>query len=111
MMRQPSRHVLLRQKRPLMTDKRAVTRRLARLFALGGILAGTILIYVWTRLEVVQLNYELLDLTREERRLSMRNGQLKVELAILMSPSRLSSMAQDRFKLKNPSRSQIIYIK
>lgn len=94
-----------------MVDKKAVLKGLFHLFLMGSLIAVPILFYVWTRLEVVHLNYALLDISKEERKLFMKNEGLKVELAMLMSPSRLSFMAKHRFHLKNPSRNQIIYMK
>ena len=110
-MKQRQQNLLLKQKRPLIVDRKAMIRGIFQLFLMGGILSGAILFYVWTRIQVVQLNYELLDLTKAEREIFMKHERLKVELAMLMSPSRLSSMAENQFKLKSPSRHQVIYIK
>lgn len=102
---------LFEQKRPLIIDKKALFQGLINLLLIGLFVAGPILFYVWTRLEVIQLNYALLDVTQEKRKLFMDHERLKVEMAMLLSPSRLSRVAKKRFKLKNPQRNQIIYMK
>lgn len=102
---------LLKQSRSLIVDKKAVLRGFSHLFLLGFFFTLPILFYVWTRLEVVRLNYVLVDIAKEERRLFMKNEKYKVELAMLMSPSKLSFMAKKKFQLKSPSQHQIIYMK
>ena len=81
------------------------------LMGIGILLTGTILFYVWSRVEVVRLNYTILATSKEERKLFMQNERLKVELAQLLTPSRLSSLAENKLNLKNPSHRQIIYMK
>ena len=103
--------LLLKQRRPLIMDKRAVIRGLMRLFFLGAFIGGTVFCYVWTRLEVLRLNYRLLEISKNERNLYIQNERLKVDMALLVSPSRLSSMAKNQFKLKNPEQNQVIYMK
>jgi cell division protein FtsL len=108
---QRAEHILYKQKRSLAVDRTAVFFGILKLFLLGCFLTGTVLFYVWSRVEVVGLNYKILEVTKEERRHFMKNEKLKIELATLSSPSRLSSMAKDRFHLKNPKHEQIIYMK
>jgi len=108
--RNQQQHFLLSQKRPVITDKKALLRGLGTLMMLGILLTGTVLFYVWSRLEVVRLNYAILEASKEEKRLYLKNERFKVELATLMSPSRLSHLATTRFQLQNPKKSQIIYM-
>lgn len=108
---QRAEHILYKQKRSLTVDRTAVFFGILKLFLLGCFLTGIVLFYVWSRVEVVRLNYKILEVTKEERRHFMKNERLKIELATLSSPSRLSSMATERFHLKNPKHEQIIYMK
>ena len=105
------RPLLFGQKRPLIPDKRVLIQGLLQLAVAGALLAGPILFYVWTRLEVVRLNYELLDVSGNEREHFMQHERCLVELAMLKSPSRLSFMAKQRFHLKNPTKNQIIHMR
>ena len=109
--RNKQQHFLLSQKRPVITDKKALLRGLGTLMMLGILLTGTVLFYVWSRLEVVRLNYAILEASKEEKRLYLKNERFKVELATLMSPSRLSYLAKNQLKLKDPSQHQVIYMK
>ena len=81
------------------------------LMGIGILLTGTILFYVWSRVEVVRLNYAILEASKEERKFFMHHERLKVELAKLLTPSRLSSLAKNKLNLKDPSHRQIIYMK
>ncbi len=103
--------LLFQQKRPVVTEPKAILRGLGTLMGIGILLTGTILFYVWSRVEVVRLNYAILEVSRAERKLFMQNERLKVELAQLLTPSRLSSLAKNKLNLKDPSHRQIIYIK
>lgn len=104
-------HILYQQKRSLSIDRTAIFLGILKLFLLGCFLTGIVLFYVWSRVEVVRLNYKILEVTKEERRHFMQHERFKIEFATLSSPSRLSSMATERFHLKNPTHDQIIYMK
>lgn len=108
---QRQQSLLFKQKRPVVTDTQAIMKGLGTLMGIGVLLTGTILFYVWSRVEVVRLNYAILETSKEERKLFMQNERLKVELAQLMTPSRLSSLAKNKLNLKDPSHRQIIYMK
>ena len=103
--------LLFKQKRPVVTEPKAILKGLGMLMGIGVLLTGTILFYVWSRVEVVRLNYTILETSKEERKLFMQNERLKVELAQLLTPSRLSSLAENKLNLKNLSHRQIIYMK
>ena len=109
--RERQQSLLFKQKRPVMTEPKAILRGLGMLMGIGVLLTGTILFYVWSRVEVVRLNYTILATSKEERKLFMQNERLKVELAQLLTPSRLSSLAKNKLNLKDPSHRQIIYMK
>lgn len=104
-------NLLFQQRRPVITDRKAVLKGLGMMMGLGILITGTILFYVWSRLEVVRLNYSILETSKEERRLFLQNERFKVELATLMSPSRLSYLAKSQLNLKDPSQHQVIYMK
>lgn len=102
--------VLFTQKRSL-TDKKIVLQGFSKPLFWGIVLTMTVLFYVWTRVEVVRLNYSILEMSKKEKELFMKHEQLREELAILTSPSRLSSLAKSQLHLKDPSQHQIIYMK
>lgn len=102
---------LFQQRKALVTDKKTVFKRFSHTLAFGILLTAVILFYVWTRVEVVRLNYAISDVSKKEKELLMKNEQLKVELATLSAPSRLSSLARDELHLKDPNQRQVIYMK
>lgn len=103
-------HLLFRQKRAIGTDKKAIAKALFHLMILGVLVTASTLFYVWSRVEVVKLTYAIGEASKEEKRLLMQHERLNIELARLMSPSRLSHLATTRFQLQNPKKSQIIYM-
>ncbi len=103
--------LLVRQRRPLVTNKNAVAKGFSQLMIIGVVIAVTLLFYVWSRVEVVRLNYAILEVSKVEKKLYLENEHLKVELATLQAPGRLAYLAKTQKELKNPESSQIIYMK
>lgn len=107
-----ARHsVLIQQRRPLLTNKKAVAQGFSRLASLAIFIAVILLFYVWSRVEVVRLNYAILEVSKDEKKLYLENEHLKVELAELQAPSRLQYLAKTQKELKNPDSNQIVYMK
>ena len=68
------------------------------------------LLFVWSRLEVVQMGYELSQTNQVYENLVKESQCLRVELASLKSPSRIDKIAKDRLGLINPKQEKIILI-
>jgi cell division protein FtsL len=78
---------------------------------LFGLLALTMLFYVWTRVEVVQLGYDISTaLKRKEAAIIARN-QLKIEIATISSAQRLERIAGDKLGLYIPRKDQIVIMR
>jgi len=69
-----------------------------------------VLLFVWSRLEVLQRGYELSQANRCYEYLVKENQCLRVEVASLKSPSRIEKIAQGRLGLTNPKQEKIILI-
>lgn len=85
-----------------------VVRRGIALAAVAIVMALT---FVWTRVRVIQLGYEVSDLNRQVGELLRQKNQLEVEVAKLKSPERLEKMAQEYFHMRLPLGNEIIFIK
>ncbi|HBR16093.1 MAG: cell division protein FtsL [Deltaproteobacteria bacterium RIFCSPLOWO2_12_FULL_43_16] len=69
------------------------------------------LFYLWSRLEVVSLGYEIADATKERAELVSDNQRFKLEILTLKSPKRIEAIAGGKLGLVYPKREQIIMIK
>ncbi|OEU75824.1 MAG: cell division protein FtsL [Desulfuromonadales bacterium C00003107] len=85
--------------------------RLLRVFVFLAILLTVSLFFVWSRLQLVNLQY---DISKEESRLREANRQvrgLRLEAASLRHPGRIEDVAKKQLALRNPTPQQVVYIK
>lgn len=67
--------------------------------------------YLWSRLEVVSLGYEIAKANKERGGIMDDNRRLKLEILSLKSPQRIEAIAIDRLDLVYPKGEQVILIK
>ncbi len=77
---------------------------------LAFLLVGVALVHVWLRLQVVHLGYVLSTTSKLENQLEQENRELKVELASLTAPDRLSEMARLRLGMMEPQKNQVVIL-
>jgi cell division protein FtsL len=68
------------------------------------------LLFVWSRLEVLQMGYALSRANQVYENLVKESQCLRVEVASLKSPSRIEKVAKERLGLINPTQGKIILI-
>ncbi len=66
-------------------------------------------IYLWSRLEVVHIGYDISVVKREKRSLEEENKRLRFEVMALRSPQRIERIASGRLGLTYPSGKSIVY--
>jgi cell division protein FtsL len=76
------------------------------LFFIGGSL-----FYVWSRIQVIQLGYDLSNALKEERALIETNKKLRLEIATLKSYSRIEKLAVEELRMVKPKPDQVIVIR
>jgi cell division protein FtsL len=76
------------------------------LFLIGGSL-----FYVWSRIQVIQLGYEISNAMKEERALTENNKKLRVEIAALKSYARIEKLAAEELRMAKPKPDQVIVIR
>jgi cell division protein FtsL len=76
------------------------------LFFIGGSL-----FYVWSRIQVIQLGYEISNALKEERALTETNKKLRVEIATLKSYARIEKLAVEELRMAKPKPEQVIVIR
>jgi cell division protein FtsL len=76
------------------------------LFSIGGSL-----FYVWSRIQVIQLGYEISNALKEERVLTETNKKLRLEIATLKSYVRIEKLAAEELRMAKPKPGQVIVIR
>lgn len=78
-----------------------------------GILSVVIvsIFYLWIRLEVIKLGYEISEASRYQMELIQENKRLKIELSNLKSPERIERIARENLKLHYPMGEEVIMVK
>ena len=71
---------------------------------------GGSLFYVWSRIQVIQLGYEMSDALKKERALTEANKKLRVEIATLKSYARIEKIAVEELGMTKPKPDQVIVI-
>ncbi len=66
--------------------------------------------YVWCRVQVVELGYQLSDIHQLHTRLLNDNKKLHLELARLKAPERVQRIAIEQLGLKQPTKDQIVVL-
>jgi cell division protein FtsL len=79
---------------------------LLMLFFIGGSL-----FYVWSRIQVIQLGYEISKALKEERALTETNKKLRLEIATLKSYVRIEKLAVGELRMAKPKPEQVIVIR
>ena len=76
------------------------------LFVIGGSL-----FYVWSRIQVIQLGYEISNAVKEEKALNGLNKKLRLEIATLKSYARIEKLAAEELGMTKPRPDQVIVIR
>lgn len=87
--------------------RRRFIRQVAILAAVGIVFS---LIYVWIRVRVIQLGYEVSRIRKEVSVLKEEKSKLEADVASLKVPSRLESIAQERFGMRLPLSNEIVFV-
>ncbi len=72
---------------------------------------GGALFYVWSRIQAIQLGYEISSALKQERRLTEANKKLRLEIAMLKSYSRIEKFAAEELRMAKPKPEQVIVIR
>jgi hypothetical protein len=86
-------------------DRRRL-RAMGAVLALGGLLVGGVLGYVWLQVQRVRVSYEMEDLRALRADVEEQNRKLRLELSSLRSYARVETEAR-RLGLTEPARDQV----
>jgi cell division protein FtsL len=68
------------------------------------------LFYVWTRMKVVQIGYEIADLEKENNALKNRKREMLLEITSLQSPGELEKQARNKVGLAFPPLGKVVHV-
>ncbi len=74
-------------------------------------LIGGSLVYVWSRIQVIQLGYDISNALKEEKALTEANKKLRLEIATLKSYVRIEKLAAEELRMGKPKPEQVIVIR
>jgi len=87
-----------------------VRPRLLHLFTFLAVLMVVSLFFVWSRITVVNLEYNISSLGNQMRQLEQDNQKLRLEAAHLRNPERIEREARSKLGLRMPTLEQVIII-
>jgi cell division protein FtsL len=69
------------------------------------------MVYVWQRVQVIKVGYEIESLKKEKAELLRENNDLQIEESTLTSPERIESIADTDIGMHAPVSGQIVMVK
>ena len=75
-----------------------------------AVFMAELLLYTWSRVQCVQFGYELSEAADRENHLLRLRNNLKIEVAHLKSPQRITKIARGQLGLTLPKPDQLIVI-
>lgn len=83
---------------------------LVPVFGFIGLMFAVSLFFVWSRVQVTGLEYEMSQLESKLRDLRQETSSLRLEAASLSSPERIERVAMKELNLRLPSAEQVITV-
>lgn len=90
---------------------RTILKFLVFSLSIVGIGVSLVVFYVWQRVEVVKMEYQIELLQKEKEQLLRLNQTLYGDLLRLQSLNRIESLARDKLNLAPPGSEQVIFMK
>ena len=91
--------------------KRGLSVLISPYFLAIILFAISIFFYLWTRVSVITLNYEIGSLSTRESALIQENRELKLQLDTIITPDNLEKIGKNELGLIYPDNSQIVPIR
>lgn len=72
--------------------------------------SGVLLFYVWEKVDVVRVGYELEALLKKKAALTQEHERLQARLSQLTAPERIASEAGDKLGMNPPGARQVVLV-
>ncbi len=90
------------------TSRRRNPKLIALWLSLLCVFVVELFVSTWVRVQCVRVGYEISTLTKERQRLTELQDNLRVELARLKSPQRITKIAGEKLGLTLPAPNQVM---
>lgn len=84
------------------------TQFLMKLLFLGFFVVILSLFYIWSRVQILQISYDINAANQTQRELIDNNKKLKTELMLIKSPNRLTKIAAGTLNMSTPQQHQLL---
>jgi cell division protein FtsL len=74
-------------------------------------LMGLLLLYVWERVEVVRVGYQIERLKAQRVVLQRERDELQVKLSTMTSPERIARVAREKLGMSPPQQGQVVLVR
>ena len=85
--------------------------RISRLIVVALLFMTALLLYVWVRISITNIDYRIAGEMHCREALLEENRKLKIEIATLKSPSRIESIARAKLGMRYPERDEVIFLR
>lgn len=86
------------------------TRWVFKILFLGAFVVFLSLFYIWSRVQIVSVGYQINALEKKQDKLKNDNKLLQMELSLMTSPTRIENFASSKLKMQLPNQDQIIKV-
>ena len=69
-----------------------------------------VFVFVWERVDMVRLGYQIERLKQERIRLERERDELRVKLSMLSAPDRIAKVASEKLGMALPQQGQVIMV-
>jgi len=80
--------------RPISADNRTTYSEIARWIGVSALLVSLIVVYAWSHNEILQINYQMEQLRKDNEELVEINAALRTEQSALMNPESIDREAR-----------------
>ncbi len=77
----------------------------------GVLLLSAVMVFIWCRMKVVDIGYEISKASVEKKALMDKNNRLRIELGKLKSPERIERVARAELGLIYPASERIVTVR
>jgi cell division protein FtsL len=95
---------------PPAKSRRRNRKMIALWLSLLCVFIGELLVYTWVRVQCVRVGYDISAVNQEQQHLTELQANLKVELARLKAPQRITKIAREKLGLTLPAPKQIMVL-
>lgn len=71
---------------------------------------SVLLLYVWQRVDLVRVGYDIQQLKARHRVLQRENLELRVKVSALTSPERIARLATDKLNMRQPQPGEVVLV-